>query len=82
MPVRRRNSKRHVGLEAWAEYFEFGFDMLNNLYALAGLSNPTDDDARAAWIRYGPEHLANGGNADWAIAKFGHPRASGGNKCQ
>lgn len=79
MPVRRRTDKRIAAGDAWAEIFEYGFDMLNRAHA-AGIKlndwlEPEHDEARAAWHRYGALFLTDypGREAPWALTTFGKP---------
>lgn len=85
MPVRKRTDKRSRAAGAWAEIFEYGFDMLNRAHA-AGIKlndrlEPRCDEALAAWHRYGEQFLADypGREAPWALTEFGRP---GGDRCQ
>ncbi len=88
MPVRKRNDRRKqsAGLFEWETVFASEFDFFGELRD-AGVSvdehgRPDNEEARAAWQRFGVEFLANFANeyprgahfTPWAVVQFGEPR--------
>lgn len=78
MPVRKRKDRRSGAGDAWAEIFEFGFDMLHRASWLGGVKTndrlePDREEAREAWNRYGAAFIANyeSKDAPYALAEFG-----------
>lgn len=89
MPVRRRNDKRrNVGtLDDWCEAFDFGYDACGDLKYCGIWTDergyPDQEEARAAWKRFGRAFLEEWASAHpngpgragppWALTEFGEP---------
>lgn len=82
MPVKRRVAKRRFSdaaeLEAWGEYFAFGWVGFAGDLEEIGVTDPAAD-VEAAWHRLGGQFLAaRCSEAEerqpWALDQFGAPR--------
>jgi hypothetical protein len=77
MPVKRRHPKARVDdLDAWKDFFEFGYDMLHSLHPM------TEEECLAAapeaWKRLGARFLETWQPHErypncWALDTFGKP---------
>lgn len=84
MPVKRRFAKRRVSeaaqIDAWGEYFGFGYEGFAGDLEGIGVTDPAVE-VEAAWHRLGalwlPQFLPRprcGQWVPWALEKFGPPK--------
>jgi hypothetical protein len=82
MPVKRRRLKRRFSeaaeLEAWGEYFKFGWAGFTGDLEAIGVTDPAGE-AQSAWDRLGAAFLstwkpADIGRTPWALVQFGRPK--------
>lgn len=82
MPIKRRVAKRRIDpaaeLEIWESVLASGWDFFRELpdigYSIDEHGRPARTDAESAWLRFGPQIVAEWKSSDrrpWAETEFG-----------